>query len=957
MTDILDESDESAQDFSVRSFASEGLAPFSANRDHHLFLQSHTSPQTIHSAVPSLTANQSDSIQALGLPTDANVSSQWHLTGTWGVQAQKVWNKYTGQGVLVGVFDDGFEYTHHELAANYRTDLDRDVLNNDNDAAAGDSDDNHGTAVMGIIVGNDNGAGTVGVAFDAQAFGVRRGFGSQGTLDQTVAGFQHIKNVGADVVNNSWGSSTPFSDDSGKEFYGTDFYTVTNMMKSMADTGRHGDGINIVFSAGNSRLDGDNVNYHNLQNSPYAITVAAIKSDGTIAYFSTPGAAILVSAGGMGDLTIDRMGANGYTSGDYASFSGTSASAPVVTGVVALMLDANANLGWRDVQEILALTARKNDPTNAGWQTNGAGLHFSHDYGFGAVDADAAVRMAETWTKHQTSANMTTFTTATLSPNIAIPSVGTITSSINVTKSIELEHVLIDLNIAHAKAGDLVVKLISPYGTESVLINHVSNGAFSNIYGVQGIDFQTSSNAHWGELSQGTWTLKIEDTVSGNAGTLKSWNMTFMGNAPTGTPLVPASIPVAAPPSLDVMNIKFTSGKKSYSYASGEVETATLTAKIMGMSSAATNYARVERTASVLTLTYLSNNAPSSVILNGSAISETITIQGSRSGLSATVNGDAGDDTIILNIKNAYGTLSGGDGHDTVTGYSGNDILNGDADNDTLNGLGGVDRIYGGAGNDVINGGTGVDLLYGNDGDDTMYGGAGKDADRLYGGNGADTLYGEDGNDYLYGEDGDDVISGGYGVDKILGGNGDDTIHGDAGNDSLSGDAGNDILYGDAGNDSLYAGIGDDTLYGGDGVDKLIAGAGNDILYGDAGKDVLYGEDGNDILWGGLGADTLVGGAGADRFVIDDFLSGRDAIKDFLFSAGDSIDLSVLLSVFDRNTHDIDNFVKKSGTSTALFSINADGVGDDFIAAFTVNGAGLANKSVQELFDSGALIA
>ena len=99
---------------------------------------------------------------------------------------------------------------------------------------------------------------------------------------------------------------------------------------------------------------------------------------------------------------------------DYTAFNGTSAAAPVVSGVVALMLQANPFLGWRDVQTILAYSARHvgsqiGDPAppvsnelntwnyNDAVDWNGGGLHFSRDYGFGLVDAFAAVRLAETW--------------------------------------------------------------------------------------------------------------------------------------------------------------------------------------------------------------------------------------------------------------------------------------------------------------------------------------------------------------------------------------------------------------------------------------------------------------------------------------------------------------------------------------------------------------------------------
>ncbi len=75
------------------------------------------------------------------------------------------------------------------------------------------------------------------------------------------------------------------------------------------------------------------------------------------------------------------------------------------------MLEANSSLGYRDVQQILAETAIKVSDPNTNWQTNGAnfwnggGLHYSSDYGYGEVDARAAVRLAETWIKQQTFAN------------------------------------------------------------------------------------------------------------------------------------------------------------------------------------------------------------------------------------------------------------------------------------------------------------------------------------------------------------------------------------------------------------------------------------------------------------------------------------------------------------------------------------------------------------------------
>src|SRR6185312_13938872 len=93
------------------------------------------------------------------------------------------------------------------------------------------------------------------------------------------------------------------------------------------------------------------------------------------------------------------------------TLQGTSFATPIVSGIVALMFEANPNLGYRDVQEILALSSHKIVDTNTTWDTNkarnwnGGGMHVSNDYGFGEVDALAAVRLAETWTTQQTGAN------------------------------------------------------------------------------------------------------------------------------------------------------------------------------------------------------------------------------------------------------------------------------------------------------------------------------------------------------------------------------------------------------------------------------------------------------------------------------------------------------------------------------------------------------------------------
>ncbi len=186
----------------------------------------------------------------------------------------------------------------------------------------------------------------------------------------------------------------------------------------------------------------------------------------------------------------------------------------------------------------------------------------------------------------------------------------------------------------------------------------------------------------------------------------------------------------------------------------------------------------------------------------------------------------------------------------------------------TLKGTNRKDLLVGGKDNDTIDGKGAADVLYGRGGDDT-----------LYGGNGKDTLYGGSGDDFLSGDNNNDILHGGAGGDTLNGGKSADRLYGEDGDDTLNGGNGDDMLYGGAGSDKLD---------GGDGNDRLEGGEGDlDVLAGGAGDDRLFGDGGNDRLEGGEGSDRLRGGEGADEF---------------LFRAGDGVDVITDFSVEDNDT-------------------------------------------------------
>ncbi|MGB0684023.1 MAG: cadherin-like domain-containing protein [Magnetovibrionaceae bacterium] len=660
-----------------------GLAELSLGQPQQAMMETHA--ELSFGPSGSNNGDSSGQPQQTVTPSDDQYRNQWHLHNTSyagvDLNVDLVWDEYTGNGVRVGVIDDGFDYNHPDLAANYRQDLDYDYSQGDYDAAHRYSSDRHGTSTAGVIGAAMDGSGAVGVAPGVDLVGMRIGFGddySHSGLTQAIYDMRY-----QDVVNNSWGYSSPFSDN----FNSYWFTSMGSSMRGAAQYGRDGLGTITVFAAGNERSYGGNTNYHNFQNSPFAITVGAIERDGDISYFSTPGASVLVSAPGTGVLTTDRVGSSGYSSSDYASLNGTSFSAPAVAGVAALMLEANPLLGYRDVQEILAYTAKNPVSSTSGWQTNdannwnGGGLTFSHDYGFGLADAHAAVRLAETWGEQSTYANRTTVS-YTSSPNHFLADRASLTDTITTSSAspMDVEFVEVTLNLFHSYLGDLDVYLVGPGGTRSHLANNPHTGGYSG-------SFTFSTVAHWGESAWGDWDLEIYDRYSGDTGTIRSWTLALHGT------LVD-----------DDDQYIFTN---EWARHGGEAARNTL-----------------------------SDDAGDDT-LNFAAVLEDLDIDLTP----GTVNTLLGR-SLTLDAGSVFENAYGGDGNDSFTG---NDAAN------TLYGMRGNDTLDGGSGNDILEGGAGDDVLIGGAGVDTAVYNGNYDAYTVTFGGGNSTVQGADGNDSLSG--------------------------------------------------------------------------------------------------------------------------------------------------------------------------------------------------------------
>lgn len=509
---------------------------------------------------------------------DPLFSQQWYLLntgqngGTPGIDLNvlPVWIDYTGKGITVAVVDQGVEYAHPDLAANVNTLRSFSGSINGSDGQPVTSDDSHGVAVAGEIAAvAGNGIGGVGVAYDATLASVYIDL-SETALDADLnAGFTAVLAQAVtsyDVVNNSWGYSGVFHN-----FNDAANLDLSESLANAAINGRDGLGTIVVFAAGNDREKGYDANADNLTNSPYTITVAAIDNAGKVSSYSTPGASILVAAPSSSDyytletivipaanedeedqiiqklvphaygeiVTSDRVGENGYNTatspqGDYAyDFGGTSAAAPQVAGVVALMLEANPALGYRDVQDILALTARNTD-TSGSWVINGAtdwnggGMHTSRDVGYGLVDATAAVRLAETWDAQSTTSNLMTYTGDAHAQSALGDGTGSASSSISLPGGISVERAEVVLNLTDADASDLEIVLTSPAGTKSTLFDA------DGLHVAYPDNFAMSSTQYLGESSQGAWTITVSDTkADGSTASFGGWTLNLYGSAAT----------------------------------------------------------------------------------------------------------------------------------------------------------------------------------------------------------------------------------------------------------------------------------------------------------------------------------------------------------------------------------------------------------------------------------------
>lgn len=322
------------------------------------------------------------------LPDDPFVADQWHLENTgqrgWtpgvDIDAELAWALSTGAGGMVAIIDTGVDTEHADLDVIPGW----DYIDSDDDPNPDFSTESgkHGTASAGLAVAvGDNGLGVAGVAYDASVYAIRL-IGGDTDLSDIRDAFVEGTNAGAWVLSNSWSF--------GEECPEVPLYAAMEEGLEYAEEyGRDGLGTLVVLSAGNGNCD---ISFDHFQGYPTAISVAATNGNDDREGYSSYGDHIDVAGPAGGVLTTDLTGEPGYgTWSDdpdyYGYFSGTSAAAPVVSGVLALMLGANPHLTAAQARDVLRQTAVRVDTENGGYDEHG----WSPYYGYGRVDAGAAV--------------------------------------------------------------------------------------------------------------------------------------------------------------------------------------------------------------------------------------------------------------------------------------------------------------------------------------------------------------------------------------------------------------------------------------------------------------------------------------------------------------------------------------------------------------------------------------
>jgi len=436
---------------------------------------------------------------------DPMYSKMWYITrkDQPNMNVEDAWAQgITGAGVSVTILDDGVEKDHPDLLTNYDPLASTDINDNDSDPHPryDFSDSNrHGTRCAGQVAARANNSQcAVGIAYNARIGGIRM---LDGQVSDAVEARSLSYNPGhIDIYSSSWGPN-----DDGKTVDGPGRLASRAFLNGIT-RGREGRGSIFVWASGNGGRYKDNCNCDGYATSIYTITVSSASESGNIPWYSEACSSTLATTYSSGTQSEKQIVTTDLHGACTARHTGTSASAPMAAGIIALALEANSQLTWRDVQHIIVKTAKPHNLKATDWKSNHLGRNISHSFGYGLMDSGAMVREAKDWTNMPKQSKCERH-----SPYYykVIPAMGTITMELEVPDCADvnlLEHVIAKVHVsAGKKRGDLKIILTSPKGTRSTLLDVRPHDFTSSGF----VDWPFMTVHSWGENPIGVWKLTI----------------------------------------------------------------------------------------------------------------------------------------------------------------------------------------------------------------------------------------------------------------------------------------------------------------------------------------------------------------------------------------------------------------------------------------------------------------
>ncbi|CAI4229915.1 unnamed protein product [Auanema sp. JU1783] len=478
---------------------------------------------------------------------DPLYKDQWYLTGNamdgFDMNVREAWLMgYAGRNVSISILDDGIQRDHPDLRDNYDPLASTDINDHDDDPTPQNNGDNkHGTRCAGEVaaIANNDQCG-VGVAFKAKIGGVRMLDGA--VSDSVEAASLSLNQDHIDIYSASWGP-----EDDGKTFDGPGPLAREAFYRGIKN-GRGGKGNIFVWASGNGGSRQDSCSADGYTTSVYTLSISSATYDNRRPWYLEECPSSIATTYSSANINQPAIVTVDVPHGCTKQHTGTSASAPLAAGIIALALEAKPDLTWRDMQHIVLRTANpKPLLKNPGWSKNGVGRMISNKFGYGLMDGTSLVKLAKVW-KAVPEQHICTYEYKLAAPNPR-PIEGrfqmNFTLEVNGCESgtpvLYLEHVQVHATVRYSKRGDLKLTVFSPSGTRSVLLPPRPQDFNSNGFH----KWPFLSVQQWGEDPRGTWILMVESVTNNPSatGTFHDWTLLLYGTAEPAQPEDPIHPP------------------------------------------------------------------------------------------------------------------------------------------------------------------------------------------------------------------------------------------------------------------------------------------------------------------------------------------------------------------------------------------------------------------------------